>query len=222
MIPLPPARPTYPLDRKQLAIAAVLCALGFAGIWWAVRTGASIRIDRAGLLYWRGADLLPRVPAWAIIAVRDFTALGSVTLRNILALAILAALVNLGLRREAFRFTGVVAIAWLSEWLIKIAVARPRPEIVPHLMQASGASFPSGHSLNSAAIYISAALAFATLSPKPSRRMAVIGAALALSALIAVSRVWLGVHYPTDAAAGWLGGAAWAFLAASIPAKPKL
>lgn len=84
----------------------------------------------------------------------------------------------------------------------KALVHRPRPP-VPHLEQVSGASFPSGHATESAAFLLMLAVALA-----PGRR-----AALALAALVAVavgaSRVYLGVHYPTDVAAGWLLGAAW-------------
>ena len=97
----------------------------------------------------------------------------------------------------------------------------PHPsEIVPHLTEAGGASFPSGHAFNSAVVYIAIALAFATLSARQSVRLAVIGTAIVLSLVIAWSRVWLGVHFPSDVAAGWLGGAGWAFLAAALLQRP--
>jgi len=93
-------------------------------------------------------------------------------------------------------------------------------EIVPHLTEAGGASFPSGHAFNSAVVYIAIALAFATLSARESVRLTIIGAAIALSLLIAWTRVWLGVHFPSDVIAGWLGGAGWAFLAAAVLQRP--
>ena len=81
-------------------------------------------------------------------------------------------------------------------------------------------SFPSGHSFNSAVVYIGIALAFAAISPRQSVRLTVIGIAVVLTLLVSLSRVWLGVHYPSDAIAGWLGGAGWAFLAAALLYRP--
>ena len=104
--------------------------------------------------------------------------------------------------------------------IIKTLVGRPRPEIVPHLTEAGGASFPSGHAFNSAVVYIGIALAFATLSARESVRLTIIGTAIVLSLFIAWTRVWLGVHFPSDVVAGWLGGAGWAFLAAALLQRP--
>jgi undecaprenyl-diphosphatase len=109
-----------------------------------------------------------------------------------------------------------IAGGWLVNSAIKALVGRPRPEIVPHLTEAGGASFPSGHSFNSAVVFIAIALAFATLSSRQPVRLTIIGSAILLSLLVAGSRVWLGVHFPSDVVAGWLGGAGWAFLAAAM------
>jgi undecaprenyl-diphosphatase len=81
-------------------------------------------------------------------------------------------------------------------------------------------SFPSGHSFNSALGLIAVALAFATFSHRRRVRWTIIGAAVALSLLVAWTRVWLGVHFPSDVLAGWLGGAGWAFLASALLEKP--
>jgi undecaprenyl-diphosphatase len=87
-------------------------------------------------------------------------------------------------------------------------------------MEAGGESFPSGHSFNAAVVYIAMALAFASLSARHSVRYTLIGAAMVISAMIAWSRVLLGVHFPSDVTAGWLGGAGWAFLAAALLYRP--
>src|SRR5690606_8541528 len=80
--------------------------------------------------------------------------------------------------------------------------------------------FPSGHSFNAAVVYIAMAIAFAAMSRRHSVRYLLIGTAMVLSALVAGSRVVLGVHFPSDVVAGWLGGAGWAFLAAALLYKP--
>ena len=82
------------------------------------------------------------------------------------------------------------------------------------------AELPQGHSFNAALVYLAMALALARFSPRRATRRALIGLALGGSLLIALSRVWLGVHFPSDAAAGWLGGAAWAFTAAALFDRP--
>jgi len=87
-------------------------------------------------------------------------------------------------------------------------------------MAAGGNSFPSGHSFNAAVVYIAMALVFAGFSSRAAVRRTVIGAALILTLLVALTRVWLGVHWPSDALGGWLGGAGWAFLAAAVLRPP--
>lgn len=211
---------TYRIDpRKALGVAA-LCWLGFLAMVWAVQSGHTTTIDEAGLLVWRGTDLHPNAPARVIEAVRDMTALGGTLLRNLFALMAAAALLFLRLRRQALLLVLTVTLAWIVNSILKDLVGRDRPEIVPHLMEAGGNSFPSGHSFNAAVVYISIALAFAAISPRSSVRVTVIATALVTSILIAWSRVWLGVHWPSDVIAGWLGGAGWAFLASALLDRP--
>lgn len=205
------------IDRaKALTVAAVLWA-AFATIVWAVETGRTGAFDETGLLFWRyGEGLESAGPPIVLEMVRDVTALGGVLLRNLIAIGAVVALLFLRLRREALLLAATVMLGWLVNTGVKNLVGRERPEIVPHLMEAGGASFPSGHSFNSAVVYIAIALAFATLSARHSVRYTIIGAAMVLSAAVAWSRVWLGVHFPSDVTAGWLGGAGWAFLAAAL------
>ncbi|MDR7102564.1 phosphatase PAP2 family protein [Croceicoccus sp. BE223] len=215
-----PAR-GWRINRTRALIVGALCWLGFAALVWAVETGRTRGIDDTGLLFWRGADgLVPRGPKMLLEAVRDVTALGGVLLRNLFALGAVVALLFVRLRREAVLFAATVIAGWLVNSAIKNLVGRARPEIVPHLTEAGGASFPSGHSFNSAVVYIAMALAFTTLSARQSVRLTVIGIAIVASLAIAWSRVWLGVHWPSDVMAGWLGGAGWAFIAAALLQRP--
>lgn len=202
-------------------IAAAVCWFGFAGTVALMRLGLLAGIDSAGLLIWRdGQALHPPGPPWMLEMVRDFTALGGVLLRHLFALAAIGALLFLRLRREAMLLALTVAGGWAVNSALKLLIGRPRPTIVPHLTEAGGNSFPSGHSFNAAVVYIAIALAFAAISPIRRVRWTIIGAAMATSLLIALSRVWLGVHYPSDVIAGWLGGAAWAFTASALLYRP--
>jgi undecaprenyl-diphosphatase len=215
-----PAR-GWRIDRRKALAVSALCWTGFALIVWLVTAGRSGPVDDLGLLFWRGGrELRPVGPEFLLEAVRDLTALGGVLLRNLIALGAVVALLFLRLRREAVLLTLTIVFGWAIEFAIKTLVGRPRPEIVPHLTEAGGASFPSGHSFNSAVVYLAIALAFATLSARGSVRATVIATAVVLSLAVAWSRVWLGVHFPTDVIAGWLGGAGWAFLAAALSQRP--
>jgi undecaprenyl-diphosphatase len=223
---LPPQQINLPargwrIDARKSAAIGLVCWGGVALVIWLVGAGYAERLDALGLLFWRRTpDLGPAGPPLLVEAVRDVTALGGVLLRNLIAIGAVLALLFLRLRREAIVLTLTVAGGWGINTLLKHAVGRDRPEIVPHLMAAGGNSFPSGHSFNSAVVFLGVALAFATLSRRESVRVTVIGAALAISMAVAWSRVWLGVHFPSDVIAGWLGGAGWAFLACAVLQGP--
>ncbi|MGX7895522.1 phosphatase PAP2 family protein [Tsuneonella sp. HG222] len=213
----------FSINRRKALIAAAVCWGGWALMVYLVTNGLTDGFDRWGLLFHRtGEGMVPRGPELLLESVRDVTALGGVFLRNLFAVAAVVALLFLKLRREAVLFALTVATGWIANSAVKALVGRPRPEIVPHLTDAGGASFPSGHSFSAAVVYIGMAIAFAALSRRHSVRYTVIGTAMVLSAMVAWSRVMLGVHFPSDVTAGWLGGAGWAFLAAALlytPAK---
>ncbi len=223
---LPPATVHLPargfgIDRTKALVAAAVCWAGFAALVWLVLTGRTGGFDEFGLLAARREGDLDFAGTHLMLeVVRDTTALGGVFLRNLFAIGAVVALLFLGLRREAVLFAMTVAGGWIANSALKALVGRERPQIVPHLMEAGGESFPSGHSFNAAVVYIAMALAFAALSRRHSVRYTLVGSAMVLSAMIAWSRVMLGVHFPSDVTAGWLGGAGWAFLAAALLYRP--
>lgn len=211
----------FTINRRKALIAAAVCWTGFALLVWLVLSGRTGGFDDWGLLAARTGDARDFAGSHLMIEiVRDTTALGGVFLRNLFAIGAVVALLFLKLRREAVLFAITVAGGWIANTGVKLLVGRERPQIVPHLMEAGGESFPSGHSFNAAVVYIAMAIAFAALSRRHSVRYTIIGAAMVLSAMVAWSRVMLGVHFPSDVTAGWLGGAGWAFLAAALLYRP--
>ena len=206
---------------RHALIAALVCWAGLAVVLVLVLSNQLGGFDSAGLQYFRsGPDSVPRGPPALLEAVRDLTALGGVLLRNLFAAIAIAALLLVRLRREAALLAATILSGWVVNTLIKVLVGRPRPTIVSHLAEAGGSSFPSGHSFNSAVVYMAIALALAALSARRGVRWSLIAGAAALTALIALSRVWLGVHYPSDVLAGWLGGMGWALTASALLYRP--
>lgn len=211
----------FTVSRPKALLVSVVCWAGWGAMIWAVLGNHTGGLDRTGLMWARsGPDFGGLGASYITEAVRDMTALGGVLLSTLATIAAVVALLFLRLRREALLFAATVIGGWMLNNTMKAMIGRERPTLVPHLTDASGMSFPSGHSFASAMIYIGMALAFASLSQRHSVRYTLIGVAMVVSALIAWSRVLLGVHYPSDVIAGWLGGAAWAFLAAALLHKP--
>lgn len=211
----------FTIDRGKALLSAAVLWAGWGIMVYLVLHSQTAAFDDWGLhLYRTGTDLEPIGGPRIHEAVRDVTSLGGIFLSSLIVMGAVIALMFLKLRREAILFGATVFLGWMLNNLMKWLIGRPRPEIVPHLTEAGGNSFPSGHSFGSAMIYIAMALAFASLSNRHSVRYTMIGAAMVMSAMIAWSRVMLGVHYPSDVVAGWLGGAAWAFTAAAVLYRP--
>ncbi len=154
----------------------------------------------------------PIGPIWVADVARDITALGST---DILWLATFGVAGFLALDRRS-RAAVFVLVAVLSGWglsfLLKDLFQRPRPSVVPHLMTANFTSFPSGHSMMSAVVYFTLGTLLASLVPHRRLKFYFLAVATLLSAMVGVSRLVLGVHYPSDVVAGWAAGLAWAML----------
>jgi undecaprenyl-diphosphatase len=196
-----------------LAALAVLAGglLGFAAILRLIGEGPH-RADEAILLALRrpGEPGVPVGPPWLTLTAREVTALGSIP---VLALFGLIALFYLLLDR---RWRAVLLLllslpgGLLLNALLKLGFSRPRPELVPHLMEVQTASFPSGHAMLSAITFLTLGTLLASGMPRRRHRAYAIAVAVLLALLVGGSRIWLGVHWPTDVAAGWCLGAAWA------------
>jgi undecaprenyl-diphosphatase len=157
------------------------------------------------------ADLAdPIGPAWLELAMRDITSLGSFTLVLLVTLGTIGYLVIDGKRAAAaLVLVAIVGGVILSEGL-KHLFARPRPELVAHLVEVQTASFPSGHAMLSATTFLTLGALLARIQSRRRLKAYVISVAIALTLMTGASRVYLGVHWPTDVLAGWCAGAAWA------------
>jgi undecaprenyl-diphosphatase len=111
----------------------------------------------------------------------------------------------------AFAAASVIGGAILSN-LLKDFFQRPRPEIVPHLAYAANTSFPSGHSMMSAVTYLTLAALLARSQERRRIKAYFLLLAVLITFLVGVSRIYLGVHWPTDVLAGWTAGTTWALL----------
>jgi undecaprenyl-diphosphatase len=199
-----PRRPLAPL----LALAVLAAGLlGFAGLA-ALAQGDPRGFDVAVLQALR-RDGAPVGPAWLDLALRDLTALGGTP---VLGLVTLLALGWLGLSRRwraALLLLVTVPGGLVLNLVLKAAFDRPRPALVPHLVGVQTESFPSSHAMMAAVLYLTIGAMLARGAGR-AQQAYVIGAAVGLALLVGVSRVWLGVHWPTDVLAGWCLGAAWA------------
>lgn len=155
-------------------------------------------------------------PSWAPEAARDLTALGSAVTLTILVALVLGWLLLRRRRRTAlFVLVATVGGVALGHGL-KTAFGRERPTIVPHLMEESSLSFPSGHSMMSSVVYLTLGALLARSVPRRREKIYLVVAAAMLSVAIGVSRVYMGVHYPTDVLAGWSAGTAWALFCGTV------
>ncbi len=146
-------------------------------------------------------------------AVRDITALGGFTFVTLAtAVGVLLFLFH-GRTRHALVLLGAVLLSLVSSETMKAIYGRPRPDLVPHGSYVYSGSFPSGHSTLSAATFLTLAVLVSSLEPRRRTKALLYALALALLATVGLSRVYLGVHWPSDVIAGWCLGAAWAFVA---------
>jgi len=191
---------------------------GFAELADEVEDGETHAFDRAVMLALRdpGDPANPLGPSWVEFLARDLTALGGTA---VLVLLTLAALGFLLLSRRwgaaVFLTLSMIGGTVLSSAL-KSIFDRPRPDLVPHAVEVSSASFPSGHAMLSAVAYLTLGALIAEVMPQPRFRIYLLLWAVFLTLLVGTTRVYLGVHWPTDVLAGWCIGAAWALLCASV------
>jgi undecaprenyl-diphosphatase len=218
----PPRLLRHPLEwlgLHQLSALVALVALT-AGVWMFIEIADEIveqepiRFDEKLLLALRSANdpADPIGPAWLTEMARDLTALGGTGVLTFVTLATLGYLLLAGHRRAAVLALVAIAGGILFSTLLKLGFDRPRPDLVPHGARVYTASFPSGHSMMAAVTWLTLAAILTRVIAAPLLKAYVLLVAVAVALLVGVSRVYLGVHWPSDVLAGWSAGAAWAAL----------
>jgi undecaprenyl-diphosphatase len=195
-------------------VSLLVLLLGFAALAKLVLSGWTQPFDEWVLSVFRKTDALrtPVGPAWLQGAALDVTALGSGVVLGLVTFAIVVFLALQGLRRTAI-FVGLASTGgWVLNYTLKEIFQRPRPDVVPHLREVMSLSFPSGHAMTSAAVYLTLGVLLMRISKRRLTKVYCMAMAVLVTVLVGSSRVYLGVHYPTDVLAGWIAGASWALL----------
>lgn len=161
----------------------------------------------------------PVGPQWLAVHFRDITTLGSNWF--LLLLTFLAAFVcnSKGYRRKAIFLIVTVITGMALSFALKYGFHRPRPELVPHITKVYTSSFPSGHAMMSALTYACLTCVGMHLVSERLLKTGFVCVAIAVVALVGLSRVFLGVHWPTDILAGWSAGIGWFCLSRLIMGK---
>jgi undecaprenyl-diphosphatase len=221
MIPVPPSwrklvSQWLQLGRREIGpLAAVLLAAGsalaFGKLAEEVLEGDTRTFDRTMLLALRDpADLSDPVgPVWVEEMARDVTSLGGTAVLVLVSVAVIGFLLMVRKRGAALLVLGSIGGGVLLSTILKNVFERTRPDLVPHAVHVYTASFPSGHAMLSAVTYLTLGALLTRVQPQRRVKAYLLTVAVVLTG---VSRVYLGVHWPTDVLAGWCIGSAWAML----------
>ena len=206
-------------SRALIALAAWAAAVwAFLAVGGEVREGGTLALDRRILLALR----VPGDPAEPLgsrsfqEAMRDVTALGGFTVLTLVTVVAAVAFLLHRKLRHALVLVATVLVAQVASESLKGLYGRPRPDLAPHAVYVYSASFPSGHSLHSAAVYLTLAMLISSLEPRRATKILVFATAILVMAAVGVSRVYLAVHWPSDVLAGWCAGAACALAAWAV------
>lgn len=196
---------------RSMAILCCVCWALFALIAVAVTCGWTQSPDMAAVLAFRGENpAFVRYPGSLLRWVQSVTLLGDGTVRlSIVSGVALGLAAQKQLKAAAFLIVTAFSAGLIND-LMKAAFARPRPLVeLENFMTPAGWSFPSGHSMGAMTAWLAIALAIQPVLPNTAARRAAIGTAVGIAGLVALSRVMLGVHYPSDVTAGLIAGTGW-------------
>jgi len=222
-----PSLPSRPEVRVlTVGLGAVLALAGFAALAAEVREGDVFAIDRTVLLALRmpGHPGIGIGPRWLQESVRDISALGGFTVLTLVTILSALFLFLHRRRAQAIVFLASVVTAQVAAEVLKGWIDRPRPMLVPHNDLVYSASFPSGHAVMTPVVYFTLAVVVADLEPRRGLKAILPVCSGLLVLAVGISRVYLGVHWPTDVLAGWALGLAIALTASVVLPKtaPRL
>lgn len=204
------------VDLRLLAVALLVLAGVWIFLWvaYGVSTGSSQRSDERVLRALRHPDdpADPLGPEWLEEVGRDLTALGGAAALLLVTAGVAGYFVLCRRYRALLLLFVATSGGVLLSLGLKMVYDRLRPGVVPHLAQAHTASFPSAHSMLSAVVYLTLGELLARQVKERRLKVYFVSIGLLLSFLVGVSRLYMGVHYPTDVLAGWSAGLAWALL----------
>jgi undecaprenyl-diphosphatase len=205
------------LERQELmwlltGLGGCVLLFVFLALAGEVMEGETLAFDKKIVLAFRKADdpSQPIGPAWITSALLDLTALGGSTVLGLVVLSVVGFLVLQTRYRTAFFVLMTAATGEAVGYAMKRVFLRARPTVVPHLREVFSSSFPSGHAMQSAIIYLTLGAMLMRIVNGRLTKIYCCAMAMLLTFLVGVSRVWLGVHYPTDVLAGWIVGLFWA------------
>lgn len=208
------------IDSRILVVFLILALtlFAFGKLASEVMEGDTVAFDRFIIEGLRnGVDRsIPVGPAWLQTAMIDVTALGGVSVLTVLTLIVAGYLVAVRKVSTAIFVGAAIAGGAVMSSLLKLGFARPRPDLVDHLVNVHNTSFPSGHAMNSAVVFLTLGSLLARTHEDRGVKVYLLGVAITLSLAVGFSRVYLGVHWPSDVIAGWAVGAAWAALCSLI------
>lgn len=208
-------------DPKSWSLGVLTLVALFGGAVWGfieltdeVLEGTTQKFDERILMSMReaGDPDDPIGARWVEEMGRDLTALGGVTVLSMLTLSVVVYLLLTRRRHTALLVLVAISTGMTGSFLLKKGFDRPRPELVPHHSHVYTSSFPSGHAMMAALCYLTLASLLASVEKDRRVKVFLLLTAVSLTAAVGVSRVYMGVHWPTDVLAGWLLGSGWAIV----------
>ncbi len=186
----------------------------FAEIADEVLEGDTQTFDTRILLAMRNPDNIsePWGPTWFKEMGRDLTALGGLPVLALITAACIGGMFIMGHRRTAYLILFAVIGGFILSYSLKSGFDRPRPNLVPYGSHVYSKSFPSGHAMASTITYLTLGFLMAGTYKRKNIRVYIITVCVLISGLVGISRLYLGVHWPTDVLAGWAIGSTWALV----------